>query len=243
MPSPRRLLTIFLLGASLGGCTGGSPHAAPRAPASASDAVSSAQALLDTALASARASKSVHYVLSTPQKVGPASTTIGDVAENNGRQQILDPNGGRVTTVLIGTTCYFKGNTLGLVGVGYPPSISRELNGHWRRVPSTSAIFAAATDQVTLASVLSYITPTGALTERGPEQAFGRHVVEVTGGIPRALLGGQAKGSTILYLTADAEHLPVAFDFIGPGSLGTERWVFSSWGEPVTVAPPASSSS
>src|SRR5690242_17811977 len=98
MPSPRRLITIFLLGASLGGCSGGSPHAAPRAPASASDAASSAQALLDTALASARASKSVHYVLSTPQKVGPASTTIGDVAENNGRQQILDPNGGRVTT-------------------------------------------------------------------------------------------------------------------------------------------------
>ncbi len=219
-------LAVGLLASAASGCTGSGTPSADRA-----------RQLAESGIAAARLARSVHYVLATPQDVG-VGTTTGDVSFVEGRQQISNPDGGRVTTLLVNGTAYFNGNAAGLRHIGIPASTVNQLNGRWVVVPSTAPTFRSVVDQVTLSSVLRYITPTGTLAERGSTHAFGQDLIVITGGIPQALQGGQTKGTSTLYLSAQIGHLPVAFEYRTASSTVPDRWLFTAWGQPVHVTAP-----
>lgn len=206
----------------------------------ASPSPSSAQALMQSALNAARASEAVHYVLTyTP----PSGSTTGNVANGDGEQWIRNPDGGRVETRLVSNVAYTRGNIAGLQSVGFPAAAAERIAGTWTSVtPAVEALYGPAIDQVTLASVLTYITPTGALRESDHQRFLGSPAIEITGGKPQALLSNpDSRGTGSLFLAPTGDHLPIGFEYTYSGKSGQtehELWHLTAWGKRFNVARP-----
>lgn len=203
-------------------------------------------ALMRSSIQAASDSGSVHYLMTTPLEDGAGRTT-GNVTSASGQQWIVDPDGGAVETRLVGSTAYFRGNVAGLTGIGFDPSTAAHFAKQWVELEQSSPLFAAATDEVTLGSVLQYVTPTGTLDEEVNGQFVGQPAIEISGAKPLALIGdSRADGRTILYLDPSDAHLPLGFDYATTRADGSEsmvRWRFSRWGEVVSVLAPRHASS
>lgn len=217
-------------------CSSGSSSA----PGSSSEASSQTAAGRDVleALAGARNSRAVHYVLVTPLKGGGTRKTVGDVGLTTGRQTITTPGGGQVVTLVINGRAYFRGNLTGLMAAGMSSADAKEVSEQWRFVPSGSSLYRSVVDQVTLGSVLSYITPRPPLAAAPASRRAGKSVVGISGGRPVALTSdASAGGSSVLYVSTST-HLPVEYDYTAAGATTPEVWHFSRWGVSVRVTPP-----
>lgn len=153
------------------------PGAKPRSPA----AVSPVGQLLQSALAAARASGSVHYTqISTPHG-GTPGTSIGDVALTQGRQIIRDGRGEYMTTLVVPTAAYFRGTASALRNVaGMTASQSARLAHTWIRIPAAYPTFKEVAFLVTLPTVLANVTPTGQLREK-PATVAGNAAIAISG--------------------------------------------------------------
>lgn len=190
------------------------------------------------ALAGARNIRAAHYVLVTPLESGGVRRTVGDVGLTTGRQTITTPGGGQLLTLVINGRAYFRGNLTGLMAAGMASAAAKEVSGQWRFVPAGSAIYSSVVDQVTLGSVLSYITPRPPLAEDQPTRRAGEQVIGIRGGKPVALTrDAKAGGESVLYISTKT-HLPVEYDYTATGATTPEVWHFSNWGKAVRVTPP-----
>jgi hypothetical protein len=181
---------------------------------------------------------SVRYRLLTLAARGAVGVTVGDVAAGQGRQQISDANGGRATRLLVGGAAYFYGNLAGLLASGMVARDVRRFANQWVLVPATAPAFHVVADQLTLRSLLAYITPTQVTGVVHLATLDGHRLYAINGGASQAVTTDGTPGRSVLYLSLRPPYLPVAFVFTPEDSSVSTKWQLSGWGETVTVNPP-----
>ena len=140
------------------------------------------------------------------------------------------------SVVLVGGVAYISGNARGMTSYfGLPTSLVPTLAGRWISVPPTDSHFRAITANVSLASALGNVTPSGRLILGRRSRVNGQTVKSIAGAAP----GGG--GRLVLFVAARGRSLPVeAVESNGAGtSAKGEIVTFSRWGEPLHVATPA----
>jgi len=141
-----------------------------------------------------------------------------------------------VSTVLVGGAAYISGNSQGLTTYfGLPGAVVPTLVGKWVSVQPTDAAFQAVSANVSLASALANVTPSGTLVVGKRSKVDHPWVNSMSGGAPD---GGQR---LTLFVAANARALPVeAVESSGSGkSAKGEIVTFSRWGERVHVPTPS----
>jgi hypothetical protein len=201
-------------------------------PASASV---SPDRLFSSALAAARAQRSVHYV-STAASRTVSVRMVGDAALDRGIQRIAYRKGGKtghVTVLVVADTAYVRGDAFTLANfMGFSAAAASGHAGRWMRIPHTASGFATVAAGVRLKSTIDELTlrrPRVAL----PETVFdGQRVVGIRS---TSTVSGHRRTDTV-YVRAVAPRLPVA-EVALEGSTRLSV-TFSNWNEPVKVSAP-----
>lgn len=201
----------------------------------AAAAVSPSQ-LVSTALAKARAQRSVHYV-SAQVSPGLSVTINGDAARDRGIQRITyrkDGRVGHVTVRVVADTAYVRGDAFTLENyMRIPASAATAWAGKWLSLAHTAPDFAPVAAAVRLVSTLSELTMPPPFRDAGTSTRQGRHVIGITSHFQRA---GHAISET-LYIDL-GRSLPL--QLIGKSGTTTISGTFTRWNEAVTVAAPSS---
>jgi hypothetical protein len=249
---PRRFVTVvvvilvlaLLAGGGVAVFSGGSTTVPPKASTPASPA---ARQLLHSALQAAGQVNAFHYVsvssLSGPQ--GGTQRTVGDAGPNSGRQNITAGKQ-KFTVLVIGASCYLKGNAAALVGnLGFSTLLAQAHAGQWISLAPTDgpygAVYAAVTAHEAIVDNIAVIPQSQLATST----VSGKRVETVSGTIAPVTIAGQTtptpKGTASLSVRARAPHLPVRYRERGTlnRQQSTSTVSFSRWGESVTVTAPA----
>lgn len=201
----------------------------------ASGAVSPGR-LFSSALAKARAQRSVHYVASQTFG-GRVVRIVGDAAANRGVQHVTYRKGGRVgrvTVRVVANTAYVKGDAFTLENyMGIPPSSATTWAGKWLSLASSAPDYKTVAAAVRLASTLDELKMPRPLRRAGTLTLHGRRLVGIKSRFRRA---GHTVSET-LYVDV-ARSLPV--EQVGSSSGIKVKSTFSRWNEPVSVSSPTS---
>lgn len=206
-------------------------------------ASTSATALLSRAFADAQAKGSFHQMLN--QVAGSQHSMLDDdVTLHTGRQLLRSSEGARGQVEVVGNTVYVTGNQDGLKSYfKFTSDEAAVIGSNWVSVPSSNAAYASIAYDVTVATALEQVAPSGHLTE-GPKTTIGgQRVIAINGGLPSGISGGAGSSAT-LYVTDTSDPLPVRTMIEAKQSNHTEfsqTGTLSNWGEPVNVSPPKGS--
>ncbi len=200
--SPRaRLATALVSILSL--LLGVGPVARADAATVASFASLSGHQIMTSALAAATSISSC--TSSTTTKIsGQAYSSITNSALTTGQQTLVIGDAWTVVRVVNGVV-YVKENATAMrdqFGVDDPAAVNR-----WIEIPRTNSNFARFNTYILLPSLLSEISPAGALKTTRPTTLNHRLVVGVTGK-PNIHLG-LASGTETVYVSLSAPHVPV----------------------------------
>jgi len=202
--------------------------------ASASAAESPAQ-LLSSALAVARAQRSVHYV-TTQTSSGLAVSIVGDAAVDRGIQRIRyrkGPRVGHVTVLVAANVAYIRGDAFTLTNyMRIPVGTAAAYAGRWLSLTHTAPDFKPVAAAVRLRSTLDELKMPQPLRSIGPTTVRGRRVVGIQSRFSRA---GHGVIET-LYVSASGSPLPIE-QLAHAGAIQLKA-VFSAWNEPVDVSAP-----
>jgi hypothetical protein len=140
-----------------------------------------------------------------------------------------------VTALVVDGTAYVNINQLAMTSLFQAPAgVAQQFANKWLYFRSSDQAYKTITETLTLGSLLQQVTPTGAVSKLAPTVINGRSVIGLRGELPGKLSG-------TLYVSATGSPLPV--EEISPTASGTTTAIFSSWGEPVNVTPPAGATS
>jgi hypothetical protein len=201
-----------------------------------------AQRLLRSSLSAATRKGSFHYV-SRSESQGFTQTTVGDAGPNSG-MQVITIGHDTFTVLVIGSACYFKGDTREMVQqLGLPVTTATAHNGAWISLAASDApyasVYAAVTTQSALADNIDF-TPH---RRTGSAVRSGHKVIGMTGPLRNFKVAGitqKAKGTAYLYVASGSPHLPVQYSERGTisGQRSTFTMTFDHWGESVNVTAP-----
>jgi hypothetical protein len=227
MPMRIRLGASFRSVAALAGalCVLAGPAAASVSP----------DRLVSSALAAARAQRSVHYVTAAVSST-VSVRMVGDAALDRGIQRITYRNGGKsghVTVLVVANTAYVRGDAFALASyMGFSGAEARRLAGHWLKIPHTARSYPTVSAAVRLRSTISELAlprPRVAL----PQSVLnGQRVI----GIRNTSVSSGHSLTRTLYVRASGLRLPVAELTRGGGSRGSVT--FSNWNHRVSVSAP-----
>jgi hypothetical protein len=191
--------------------------------------------LLSSALAAARAQRSVHYVT---EAVSPTVSVrmVGDAALDRGIQRITYRKGGKsghLTVLVVADTAYVRGDAFVLASyMGFSRAEARRLAAHWLKIPHTARSYPTVSAAVRLRSTIKEIAlprPRVAL----PESELNGHQVI---GIRNTSTASGHRLMRTLYVRAAGLRLPVAEVQRGGGNRISVT--FSNWNKPVDVSAP-----
>jgi hypothetical protein len=190
-------------------------------------------------VAAAESRGSVH--LANTNTSGPPGGGTYDVSGAEGQQTVTDGAQGNANLLVVPGHAYLQGNASFLKNsFGFPASIASQYAGKWISFVPSDPGYQQVVDGDTLSSALTESTPTGALTITPARTLDGQTVEGISGGLPRNITQGGAKGSQVLYVSKTAPYLPV--EVVTAGSLGGQSGTtvvrFSRWGESVSVVAP-----
>jgi hypothetical protein len=235
--------------AGLAGCTSGGGQASGQpsgnaARASSSPAASgtpapttSAAEILDRAMAALRSAGSAHITFVS--KDGSQTSVISqDSGTDGGRQVITIDGNGHTTVLFLGGVGYVEANETALTTYyGFAANETGSLPGRWISFqPGAMAGgtgWSAVTSGITLASVASEVTLTGALTLTGPTRIDGHSVIGMRG-TPTGQYPAGVRAT--LYVAASGRPLPVSYQIDSHGIQDTV--MFGQWGEPLNLSAP-----
>ncbi len=196
-------------------------------------ASSSAQQALGSSLKAAKGEGSVRISVeffsgSTTGKV------VQDSALQSGEQTVAIGKA-RASVVLAGRMAYISANSQGMTSYfGFPSSLVPTLAGRWISIRPTDSGFQQVTANVTLASALANVTPSGTLST-GKRSTVNHQSV-------RSIVGNASGGGRLtLFIAASGRALPVeAVESSGTGTSARGEIVkFTRWGEQVHVPKPS----
>jgi hypothetical protein len=227
MPKRVSLGTGFRTFAALAGvlCALAGPAAASVSP----------DRLLSSALAAARAQRSMHYVTAAGSSTGSVRM-VGDAALDRGIQRISFRKAGKVghaTVLVVANTAYVRGDAFTLANyMGFSATAARRFAGRWLKIPHTARSYPAVSADVRLGSTIKEMTlprPRVAL----PESVLnGQRVI----GIRNTATASGHRVTRTLYVRAAGLRLPVAEVMREGGNRVSVT--FSKWNEPVNVSAP-----
>jgi hypothetical protein len=251
-PRPRRrvitvivlVVVLALVAAGVGvALTGGSNTTPPAPSPSGTSASPAARQLLQAALAAAGGVNAFHYV-ATSTLAGSTQRTVGDAGPDSG-QQVITVGAQRFTVLVIGSSCYVRGNAAALTAnLGLSSVAAAAHVNQWISLARTDGPYASVYAAVTAPSALSdnvTITPKALLPATKVDD---RRVQIVTGSITPVTVAGATiapKGTATLAVRARAPHLPVRYTERGTQNRQqiVSTVTFSRWGEVVQVTAPS----
>jgi hypothetical protein len=141
-----------------------------------------------------------------------------------------------LSTVLVGSTAYLRGNYLGLRSfMDFTDAAAQNEAGHWlflkQAKPAQARLYEEVAAGLTVPSLVSQLPMFGTLTLEPLRVVHGESVYGVK--------GEKGAGSTIeetLYVRATGAHLPVELDYTYKGI--SVALVFTTWGQPPAVTAP-----
>jgi hypothetical protein len=187
--------------------------------------------LFSSALATARAQRSVHYVV-TADSPTVNVRMVGDAALDRGRQRITYSTGGlsgHVTVLVVAGTAYVRGDAFALAKyMRFSTTEARRDAGRWLRIPPTAAGFATVSAGVRLTSTLQELTLPKPRVVLPASMLDGQRVVGIR--------STSAHRTDTFYVRATRPSLPVA----DVSRQGQDRVAitFSKWNEPVGIVSP-----
>ncbi len=213
---------VFVLGGSSNGLSG-----------------KTAEQVLAVTVAAAESQGSVHLV--NTNTTGPPGGGTYDINATEGKQTTTGGTQGKSDLLVEPGHAYLQGDAAFLQdSFGFPASFASQYAGKWISFVPSDPGYQQIVDGDTLSSALTESTPTRALTLTSTRILDGQNVEGVSGGLPRDLSQGGAKGSQVLYVSTTAPYLPV--EVVTSGSLdgqsGTTVVAFSRWRESVSVVAP-----
>ncbi len=201
-----------------------------------------ARSLLRSALSASTRKGSFHYV-SRSESQGITQTTVGDAATNAGKQ-VITIGHDTFTVLVIGSACYFKGDTREMVQqLGLSVTTATAHNGAWISLaPSDgpyASVYAAVTTHSALADNIDFVPH----RRLGTTVRSGTKVMGMTGPLEDFKVAGvtqKAKGTAYLYVASAKPHLPVQYSERGTisGQRSSFTMTFGHWGEHVDVTAP-----
>jgi hypothetical protein len=199
--------------------------------------------ILAEALAAAKSSGPMYY----KEYVGTVSSSTASLIASGGgqattgRQVVQSDTGAVMTELVLPTGTYVKGNAAALTGfLGMTATAAAQLANRWIVLQHSFPKYNQITEGVTGQSVLSLITPVGALTKaKKLTKVSGQSVVVIYGAAPASSeMGSGATDS--FYVAVTGKPLPVATDEISTNGSDNEFFFTRSWGKSLTnVAAPA----
>jgi hypothetical protein len=223
-----------------------SPSSSPSAPIS-----SAARAVLERALASARAAGSFHYVSTSTNSTTGTFITLGDAGQSSGKQEITtnSPNGtARFTVIVVGIACYFRGDSLAMrENLNVSAAVAQAHAEQWISLSRSDAPYASVYAAVDTHDALYDNIAFKPQRDMGTSTISGRRVRTIGGTAEPVNIPGEPslpiKGTSTLEVSATT-HLPVRYSERGTVSVnrGSERtsstMTFSDFGEEVSESSP-----
>lgn len=218
---------VLVLGSSNGGLSG-----------------KTAAQVLAITVAAAKSQGSMH--LDNTDTRGPAGSGSYDVNGSEGKQTVSGGTQGNSDLLVIPGHAYLNGDAAFLENsLGFPASVASLYSGKWISFVPSDPGYQQIVAGDTLSSALAETSPTGALTLTPTRSLDGQTVEGISGGLPRDIGEGRAKGSQVLYVSTTTPYLPV--EVVTSGSLdgqsGTTVVTFSQWSESISIVPPKGATS
>jgi hypothetical protein len=218
---PGRWSVAVLLGVAVG--------VAPAAASLSPDRV------LSSALANARAQRSVHYV-HTGSSGTVAVRMVCDAARDHGIQRITFQRAGKTghaTVLVVADSAYIRADQFALINYfGFSASAAKQDAGRWLRVPSGSPRYAAVAEAVRLNSLLRELALPKPVRRLSESTVEGQRVI----GLRNTSVSSGQRVTRTLYVRGSGLRLPVAESTEGGGS--QSGVVLNHWNEPVRVSAP-----
>lgn len=227
---PVSLVVLALLAAACG--SGGG------ATATGALASKTARQVLTSALAAAKKSGTVHFRLLGTES-GHTESIVGDASDGDGRE-IITAGTVKIEALVVNGAAYVEGNVGGLEDqMELSATNAATYAGKWISVATTDSPYASLTRAVTLASTLSELQPTGALSLTAATTKAAHAVIGVHGGLPGPATKGTT-GSATLYVSTSDPTVPIVFDATQTtsGTKETSVGTFSKWGKPLNLVAP-----
>jgi hypothetical protein len=201
-----------------------------------------------TALTNGRSRPSLHYV-STSVGSGLTTTIVGDVDRTSGSQTIVVAYQGaksRIDIELIGNEAYFRGDAAAIeVLINLTAIQSAAAAGRWVSVVPADSVYQSTAAALTVASVMSELALAPPISGEKAVTSDSRRDIQISGSWIGDGVTAKDHANGVLLVTKGSGSLPIAFHGVMPATAGAGRFaaslVVSGWGEPVHVAPPASS--
>ena len=202
------------------------------APAAAS---LSPDRVLSSALANARAQRSVHYV-STGSSGNVGVRMVCDAARDRGIQRITFHKAGKTghaTVLVVANKAYLRADQFALINyLGFSASAAKRDAAHWLKIPSSTPSYAIVSAAVRLNSMLGELALPKPLLRLPQSTVEGQRVI----GLRNSSVSSGHRVMRTLYVRAAGLRLPVAESTQSGGS--QSRVVLSRWNEPVRVSAP-----
>lgn len=201
--------------------------------AGAAASVPSASQLLTASITDATKAGWVHEVIHNVEP-GHSTRMVNDIGSTSGRQ-VIDPNGGHATVVVIGEAAYIQGDRDALQNYfGLPSSVASRSSGKWLSIPSGSSAYYTVSSAVTLSSDFDQARLIGSLRLGTPRTVDGQMVEPIMGLL--AYAPNNERIPATLYVTTGQLPVPVEFTASKDGISLKERW--TKWGSTVSLSPP-----
>ncbi len=192
--------------------------------------------LVSSALAAARAQRSVHYVTAAVSST-VSVRMVGDAALDRGIQRITYRKAGKsghVTVLVVANTAYVRGEAFALVNyMAFSHAEATRFAGRWIKVAPTARWYPTLSAAVRLRSTIKEIITLPRPRIALPESVLnGQRVI----GIRNTSMASGHRVTRTLYVRAAGLRLPVAEV---TSESGTRISVaFSKWNQPVNVSAP-----
>lgn len=234
----RSSATLTVLAIGLSACSTSSTHPAAEVAPSATSS-GSIDALLATMTRQALARQSVH--LSIRAQHGTQTAIYDDDAGVDDGRQIIRIGAIRAQVIEIRDRAYIMGNDAAVVNFfGFRTQLRDRLANRWLMLTPADNNYAVVTEGVTLGSAIQDLIPASPLS-RGTAVIDGQPCIAITGSAPVSS-GAPAGSKVTLYLSNNAESLPVRETGTAPGDL-TQAIDLTNWGETLTLRTPAHAAS
>ena len=191
--------------------------------------------LVSSALAAARAQRSVHYVTAA------VSSTVNirmvcDAALDRGIQRITYVKAGKsghVTVLVVANTAYVRGDAFVLANyMGFSGAAARRFAGRWIKIPHTAPGYPTVSAAVRLRSTIKELALPRPLVALPESMLNGQRVI----GIRNTSMASGHRVTNTLYVRAAGLRLPVAEVTRGGGNRFSVT--FSKWNHTVNVSAP-----
>lgn len=207
------------------------PTALP--PATLAAPANSGTALLARAVQNADGKGWVHIVVSAAQGTTALSET--EDAGPTGGQQTIVIGGAHATAIWLDNTAYVRVDSASIAETLGTPSIGPKAVGQWVSFGPSDHDYGAITRGMGLRSAVGgFVSFSGPLAIGAATRVDGQQVTPLSGRV--SVAGGPLIGATI-DIARRSDTLPVEINASSSGR--SETVIFSDWGHPITLAPPA----